>query len=196
MSQSEEVVPAGMTDTNTASAAAAAADTIPPPPEPESEQKMEETTPKKETETDTDTVESQPEPPVVISNSRNSRPTYRYDPNKITLRFLFANRDGLTVTVTCNPSDTVGQVKESLISVWPEGTNSKMSVDRVLFFVVLAQYTIFFFVVAYFVFGNRSPQIRTRYGATRMHGQGVFESRHSNPPRMQCTSVQNPPHPH
>ena len=46
---------------------------------------------------------------------------YKYDPDKITLRFLFANRDGLTVTVTCNPSDTIGEVKGALISIWPQG---------------------------------------------------------------------------
>ena len=50
------------------------------------------------------------------------RVPYKYDPDKITLRFLFANRDGLTVTVTCNPSDTIGEVKGVLISIWPKGT--------------------------------------------------------------------------
>jgi hypothetical protein len=49
------------------------------------------------------------------------RVPYKYDPGKITLRFLFANRDGLTVQVTCNPSDTIGEVKGALISIWPEG---------------------------------------------------------------------------
>jgi hypothetical protein len=34
---------------------------------------------------------------------------------------LFANRDGLTVTVECNPFDTVGEVKGALLSVWPKG---------------------------------------------------------------------------
>ena len=57
----------------------------------------------------------------IVSSSKKTRPPYKYDPNKITLRFLFANRDGLTVTVECNPSDTVGQVKGALISVWPKG---------------------------------------------------------------------------
>jgi hypothetical protein len=51
----------------------------------------------------------------------HSRIPYKYDPEKITLRFLFANRDGLTVTLTCNPSDTVGEVKGALVSVWPKG---------------------------------------------------------------------------
>jgi hypothetical protein len=57
----------------------------------------------------------------VVSSSKLSRPPYKYDPNKITLRFLFANRDGLTVTVECTPSDTVAEVKGALLSVWPEG---------------------------------------------------------------------------
>lgn len=58
---------------------------------------------------------------IVVSSHRKSRPPYIYDPNKITLRFLFANRDGLTVTVECKPTDTVGEVKGALISVWPDG---------------------------------------------------------------------------
>jgi len=62
--------------------------------------------------------------PIVSSNKR-SRPPYKYDPNKITLRFLFANRDGLTVTVECKPMDTVGEVKGALLSVWPEGKGRK-----------------------------------------------------------------------
>jgi hypothetical protein len=52
---------------------------------------------------------------------------YKYDPEKITLRFLFANRDGLTVTVTCDPSDTIGEVKGVLISIWPKGKFLKIS---------------------------------------------------------------------
>jgi hypothetical protein len=57
----------------------------------------------------------------IISSSKKSRPSFKYDPNKITLRFLFANRDGLAVTIECNPSDTVGDVKGALLSAWPEG---------------------------------------------------------------------------
>ena len=66
--------------------------------------------------------------PPVVSGSKRSRPPYKYDPNKITLRFLFANRDGLTVTVECNPTDTVGEVKGALLSSWPEGKNLPVSV--------------------------------------------------------------------
>lgn len=57
----------------------------------------------------------------IVSSTKKTRPSYKYDPNKITLRFLFANRDGLTVTIECDPSDTVGEVKGALMSVWPEG---------------------------------------------------------------------------
>lgn len=57
----------------------------------------------------------------VVSSTKRTRPPYKYDPEKVTLRFLFANRDGLTVTVECKPGDTVGEVKGQLLSVWPEG---------------------------------------------------------------------------
>jgi hypothetical protein len=63
-------------------------------------------------------------PKPVVSSSKKSRPIYKYDPEKITLRFLFANHDGLTVTVECEPSDTVGEVKGALLSVWPKGRNN------------------------------------------------------------------------
>lgn len=47
--------------------------------------------------------------------------TFVYDPNKITLKFIFANRDGVHVILECKPSDTVGEIKGALLSVWPEG---------------------------------------------------------------------------
>lgn len=43
-----------------------------------------------------------------------------YDPNKISIKFLFANRDGLFVSCDCAPSDTIGEVKGVLMSMWPE----------------------------------------------------------------------------
>jgi hypothetical protein len=85
----------------------------------------------KDPETATDaTAESaaeQVKATIVVSSSKKSRPPYKYDPEKITLRFLFANRDGLAVTVECKPSDTVGEVKGALISVWPKGKRSLLS---------------------------------------------------------------------
>lgn len=56
----------------------------------------------------------------VVSATKRTRPPYKYDPEKITLRFLFANRDGLTVTIECKPGDSVGEVKGQLLSVWPK----------------------------------------------------------------------------
>jgi len=74
----------------------------------------------------------EPAPPApIVSSSKKSRPPYKYDPNKITLRFLFANRDGLTVTVACTPNDTVGEVKGALLSVWPEDLPNCSGGDRV-----------------------------------------------------------------
>ena len=57
----------------------------------------------------------------IMTTSAKRRPPYKYDPNRITLRFIFANRDGLAVTIECDPSDTVGGVKALLLSVWPKG---------------------------------------------------------------------------
>jgi hypothetical protein len=68
-----------------------------------------------------DGVADNVKPVAIVSSSKKARPPYKYDPTKITLRFLFANRDGLTVTVECKPNDTVGEVKGALLSVWPEG---------------------------------------------------------------------------
>jgi hypothetical protein len=83
--------------------------------------------------------EEKPEDPAndvaipIVSSSKKSRPPYKYDPEKITLRFLFANRDGLTVTVECRPGDSVAEVKGALLSVWPEGKSIRSWVDCLLF---------------------------------------------------------------
>ena len=73
----------------------------------------------------TEIINNHHHPPATTTTATISTPPprlpYKYDPDKITLRFLFANRDGLTVTVTCNPSDTIGEVKGALISIWPKG---------------------------------------------------------------------------
>eukprot|EP00586_Coscinodiscus_wailesii_P006893 CAMPEP_0172488858 /NCGR_PEP_ID=MMETSP1066-20121228/18564_1 /TAXON_ID=671091 /ORGANISM="Coscinodiscus wailesii, Strain CCMP2513" /LENGTH=241 /DNA_ID=CAMNT_0013256337 /DNA_START=350 /DNA_END=1075 /DNA_ORIENTATION=+ len=42
------------------------------------------------------------------------------DPNIVKLKFLFANRDGLNVTVGCKVTDTVGEIKGALLSMWPK----------------------------------------------------------------------------
>jgi hypothetical protein len=81
---------------------------------------------KKEINTASNDLSSGP----VVSVTKRTRPPYKYDPEKVTLRFLFANRDGLTVTVECKPSDTVGEVKGQLLSVWPEDLQSCSSGDQ------------------------------------------------------------------
>mmetsp|Transcript_9356 Transcript_9356/g.21558 ORF Transcript_9356/g.21558 Transcript_9356/m.21558 type:complete len:237 (+) Transcript_9356:345-1055(+) len=60
-------------------------------------------------------------PTPILTTSGKKRPPYKYDPEKVTLRFIFANRDGLAVTLECKPADTVGEVKGALLSVWPDG---------------------------------------------------------------------------
>lgn len=69
-------------------------------------------------------------PPPILTTSGKKRPPYTYDPNKVTLRFIFANRDGLAVTIECKPADTVGDVKGALLSVWPEELPSCSGGDR------------------------------------------------------------------
>jgi hypothetical protein len=63
----------------------------------------------------------------VISTTKRTRPPYKFNVEKITLRFLFANKDGFTITIECKPDTTVGEVKGQLLSVWPEG---KLRVER------------------------------------------------------------------
>lgn len=65
------------------------------------------------------------EPKEATKPTSPSKPTaapFVHDPNKITLRFLFAGRDGIHVVIDCKPDDTVGEVKGALMSVWPDGT--------------------------------------------------------------------------
>lgn len=68
---------------------------------------------------ETETSESDP----ISASPKETRPpkAFIYDPNKITLRFLFAGRDGIHVVIDFKPNDTVGEVKGALMSVWPEG---------------------------------------------------------------------------
>lgn len=61
----------------------------------------------------------------ITSTTGNRRPAYTYDASKVTLRFIFANKDGLAVTMECTPNQTIGEIKGALMSVWPEGMLSK-----------------------------------------------------------------------
>jgi hypothetical protein len=71
-------------------------------------------TPKKDNDND-------PSKGPVLTLSGKKRPPYKYDPKKVTLRFVFANKDGISITLECDPDQTVGEVKGALLSVWPDG---------------------------------------------------------------------------
>ena len=43
------------------------------------------------------------------------------DVEKINIKFVFANRDGVNVVFSFEPSYTVGEVKGMLLSMWPDG---------------------------------------------------------------------------
>mmetsp|Transcript_2967 Transcript_2967/g.4414 ORF Transcript_2967/g.4414 Transcript_2967/m.4414 type:complete len:196 (+) Transcript_2967:253-840(+) len=58
--------------------------------------------------------------PAATSTSRSEPVPFVYDPDKTSLKFIFANRDGLHVILDCKPADTIGEVKGALLSMWPE----------------------------------------------------------------------------
>lgn len=57
--------------------------------------------------------------PKETKSKRPQLPPFIDDPSKITIKFIFANRDGLFVIIDCKPGDTVGEVKGQLMSMWP-----------------------------------------------------------------------------
>lgn len=58
---------------------------------------------------------------------------FKYDPNKITLKFIFANRDGVNAMIECAPTDTIAEVKGALLSVWPEDLPQCSGGDKLRF---------------------------------------------------------------
>lgn len=113
----------------------------------------------------------------VISSSKRSRPSFKYDPNKITLRFLFANKDGLAVTIECNPSDTVGEVKGALISAWPEG----------MYWPQVAKFD--FHCSTQALFSTRcTPMCRRGKFALGVYGEGLLDARRTHIRRHSNTS--------
>jgi hypothetical protein len=56
-----------------------------------------------------------------VTSSLSLDRNYVHDPNKIAIKFIFANRDGLNVYVKSFPTDSVHVLKQSLISLWPKG---------------------------------------------------------------------------
>jgi len=59
-----------------------------------------------------------------VQSPTNCEADFTYEPGKISIKFLFANRDGLHVRVQCDLTDTVATVKGSLLSLWPEELDS------------------------------------------------------------------------
>ena len=58
---------------------------------------------------------------VAPAATRSEPASFTYDPKKITLKFIFANRDGVNAIVEYSPTDTIAEVKGALLSMWPEG---------------------------------------------------------------------------
>ena len=80
-----------------------------------------EAVPSSVTETTAESPSPAASPKEVPKTSPSKSTAFVHDPNKITLRFLFAGRDGTHVSIDFTPTDTVGEVKGALMSVWPEG---------------------------------------------------------------------------
>lgn len=57
---------------------------------------------------------------VAPAATRSEPASFTYDPKKITLKFIFANRDGVNAIVEYSPTDTIAEVKGALLSMWPE----------------------------------------------------------------------------
>lgn len=53
------------------------------------------------------------------------------DPNAVRFKFIFANHDGFNVLIDCKLTDTVGEVKGALLSVWPKKLPEISESDRI-----------------------------------------------------------------
>ena len=82
-------------------------------------------------DTQTPPTTASAEPSSSSSTAPSQTKTFVYHPNKITLKFIFANRDGLNVILDCTPADTVGEVKGALLSLWPKDMPECSDGDRV-----------------------------------------------------------------
>jgi len=76
-----------------------------------------------------DEPESEPEPKLL--SPTKSEVDFAYESGKVSIKFLFANRDGLNVRIQCELSDTVATVKGSLLSLWPEELESCSEGSRI-----------------------------------------------------------------
>lgn len=53
------------------------------------------------------------------------------NPDAVKLKFIFANRDGLTVIVSCKLTDSIAEVKGFLMSMWPDTLSPCVEGDRI-----------------------------------------------------------------
>lgn len=88
----------------------------------EADESAEHAPPKKGGKTPAIPEKKEPKKDEVLKSSIRKRTPFTYNPDKVSLRFIFANRDGVSVTIDCEPADTVGEVKGALLSAWPKGT--------------------------------------------------------------------------
>lgn len=79
--------------------------------------------------------ETEPEPKSAslrqLLSPTKSDVDFSYEPGKVSIKFLFANRDGLNVRIQCELSDTVATVKGSLLSMWPDELESCSEGSRI-----------------------------------------------------------------
>ncbi|EED93095.1 predicted protein [Thalassiosira pseudonana CCMP1335] len=81
---------------------------------------------------DTSSSSTSSTPPAPSKSSYSStHPPFIHDPNKITLKFIFANRDGIQVLLDCTPHDTIGEVKGALLSMWPPSVPECTGGDKI-----------------------------------------------------------------
>mmetsp|Transcript_31507 Transcript_31507/g.46752 ORF Transcript_31507/g.46752 Transcript_31507/m.46752 type:complete len:224 (-) Transcript_31507:202-873(-) len=122
---SAETIPSTATDENIEQKDSKATEADDPATDNESKEEPPLLPAKEEEEADNDPTKG-----PVLTRTGKKRPAYKYDPKKISLRFVFANRDGLAVTMQCDPQQTVGEVKGALLSVWPSDLSDCSGGDR------------------------------------------------------------------
>lgn len=84
--------------------------------------------------TTTTTTTSRTPPPsstLEPTSEASSKNTPLNDSDSIKIKFLFANRDGLHVIVQCKLSDSVGEIKGVLLSMWPDDLSPCYEGDRI-----------------------------------------------------------------
>ena len=154
---------------------------------------------------------------AIIKKRSSSRyeppPPFVDDPAKVTLKFIFPNNDGLYVTVDCKPTDTVGEVKGLLLSMWPDGKVLILAVFIVVKSVAhhllniiapapLIRYPFLIYIIltprctTQYNYNHRACRLlRRQPSPPDMHGQGHPNARQPKSRGLSGTRVQNSRHP-